>query len=205
MRTEWPCLEVFKEAGKSFGMTETVDFNTGNNEGIGYYDVSQREGWRLSSYAAFIKPNLSRSNLRVVSDATVSTLLVDEQAKTKTAGSTAAGTSAESSSLRCRGVAVLHEGKLKEFYATKDVILSAGSIGSVQILERSGIGRKDVLDRLDIPVVKQLEGVGENLQDHLQLRVVYKVSGLATLNTLYDSMLGKVRYDWLLAGTCQLC
>jgi choline dehydrogenase len=179
VRTEWPCLEVFKEAGMAYGISETPDFNTGNNEGIGYYDVSQRKGWRLSSYAAFIKPNLSRSNLHVVSEATVSTLRVDKNDS--------------SGQLHCRGVSVSHKGKLKEFHANKDVILTAGSIGSVQILERSGIGRRDVLERLGVPVVKQLEGVGENLQDHLQLRLVYKVTGLETLNTMYSSVLGKLK------------
>lgn len=186
VRTEWPCLEVWKESGKAFGISETVDFNTGDNEGIGYYDVSQRKGWRLSSYAAFIKPNLSRPNLCVMSDAIVSAVDIDRS-------DNESGTGIPSAELQCRGVTVMHRGQLKKIIARKDVILSAGAIGSVQILERSGVGRRDILEKLDIPVVKQLEGVGENLQDHLQLRVVYKVAGLETLNTLYDSVLGKIK------------
>ena len=179
VRTSWRCLEVFKEAAKAYGIAETDDFNTGNNEGIGYYDVSQRNGWRLSSYTAFIKPHLrTRPNLTVISDAHVNTLILDKD---------------DMGSLECKGVLAINEGKQKEYFANNEVILCAGSVGSVQVLERSGVGRGDVLSRLEIPMVKNLEGVGENLQDHLQIRLVYKVSGLETLNTMYNSILGKVK------------
>ena len=180
-RTNFDCLEVFRKACLAHGMKDTSDFNTGNNEGVGYFDFTQKDGWRLSSYAAFIKPHLNRRNLHVMSEAKVHNVIFDTNK------------SSDTEDIRCIGVKVNHEGKTKDILANKEVILSAGTIGSVQILERSGVGRKDILDKLEIPLVKQLEGVGENLQDHLQLRLVYKVSGLETLNTMYNSIIGKIR------------
>jgi choline dehydrogenase len=177
-RLKWDVLEVFKQAAVQSGVPLTNDFNRGNNMGVGYFDVNQRDGWRLSTYNAFVKDHkLHREKLVVKTNALVDTLVFDEKNKSK-----------------CVGVnAIVNHSKVK-YRATKEVILAAGSIGTVQILERSGIGREDVLKKCDIPVRQHLPGVGENLQDHLQLRTVFKISSkLKTLNTTANSLLGKAQ------------
>lgn len=171
-RLSWKVLDIFKQASVQSGIPETTDFNRGNNFGASYFEVTQKNGWRLNSARAFIKPAARRENLTLITGATVDKLLFN--------GS------------RCIGVQFMGGNKTHIAQANKEVLLSAGAIGSVQILERSGIGHEDRLKGLDIPVVKHLPGVGENLQDHLQIRMIYKVSGLRTLNKLASHIWGKL-------------
>ena len=175
-RLRWPIMDRFKDAAVEAGIPASDDFNRGDNFGVGYFDVSQRKGWRLNTSKAFLKDAMKRSNLTVVTEALVTKLKIDPNTK------------------NCYGVEYRKNGVVCESWITQngEVILSAGAIGSVQILERTGIGSAAHLNRLGIPVVADLPGVGENLQDHLQLRMVYKVSGIKTLNTKANSLFGRL-------------
>ena len=171
-RLQWKVLDVFKAAAIESGIPETADFNRGNNFGISYFEVTQKNGWRLNASRAFIKPAVRRGNLTLITGATIENLIFDGN--------------------RCVGINFLGGDKRHKAQANKEVLLSAGAIGSVQILERSGIGCAKRLEGLGISVVKNLPGVGENLQDHLQIRSVYKVNDLPTLNTLASKWWGKL-------------
>lgn len=175
-RLRWPVMDVFKEAAIQAGIPASDDFNRGDNFGVGYFDVSQRKGWRLNTSKAFLRDAARRPNLTVITEAIVDKLLIDPVTK------------------NCYGVQFIKEGRVTEARCTNsgEVILSAGAIGSVQVLERSGIGAANHLQQLNIPVMADLPGVGENLQDHLQLRMIYKVSGIKTLNTKANSLWGKL-------------
>jgi choline dehydrogenase len=177
-RLRWPIMDAFKEAAVEAGIPASDDFNQGDNFGVGYFDVSQRKGWRLNTSKAFLHDAVKRHNLTVVTEAIVDKLLINASKK------------------NCYGVQYIKDGKTTEVLCDitnqGEVILSAGSIGSVQILERSGIGSGAHLNKLGIPVIADLPGVGENLQDHLQLRMIYKVNGIKTLNTKSNSLLGKL-------------
>ena len=175
-RLRWPIMDRFKDAAVEAGIPASDDFNRGDNFGVGYFDVSQRKGWRLNTAKAFLKDATKRSNLTVITEAMVSKLIIDPDTK------------------NCDGVEYRQHGVATKalIHSGGEVILSAGSIGSVQILERSGIGAAAHLNQLGIPVVADLPGVGENLQDHLQLRMIYKVNGIKTLNTKANSLFGKM-------------
>lgn len=177
-RLRWPIMDIFREAAVQAGIPASDDFNQGDNFGVGYFDVSQRKGWRLNTSKAFLRDAAKRSNLTVFTEAMVNKLLIDPSSKS------------------CYGVQLIKDGKVTEVLCDTsrrgEVILSAGAIGSVQVLERSGIGSAAHLNQLGIPVMANLPGVGENLQDHLQLRMIYKVSGIQTLNTKANSLLGKL-------------
>ena len=171
-RLKWRVLDIFRGAAEQAGVPPVSDFNCGNNFGSSYFDVSQKNGWRLNASQAFIKPIRSRKNLTVLTGATIDRLVFNNQL--------------------CEGISFFYDGQQQTALADKEVLLSAGAIGSVQILERSGVGDEKRLQALSIPVVKHLPGVGENLQDHLQIRLVYKVSGLKTLNMLATRWWGKL-------------
>jgi choline dehydrogenase len=177
-RLRWPIMDIFKAAAVQAGIPASDDFNRGDNFGVGYFDVSQRKGWRLNTAKAFLKDAQQRPNLTVVTEAIVSKLIIDPSTK------------------NCLGVEYIQGGQTQQAHCAiergGEVLLSAGAIGSVQILERSGIGSAERLSALGIPVMSDLPGVGENLQDHLQLRMVYKVNGIATLNTKVHSWFGKI-------------
>ena len=177
-RLRWPIMDRFKEAAEQAGIPASEDFNRGDNFGVGYFDVNQRAGWRLNSSKAFLRDAAKRNNLTIITEAVVNKLKIDPLTKS------------------CYGVEYLKDGIASEALCNIDhdgeVLLSAGAIGSVQILERSGIGSAAHLSSLGIPVIADLPGVGENLQDHLQLRMIYKVDGIKTLNTKANSLFGKL-------------
>jgi choline dehydrogenase len=177
-RLRWPIMDVFKEAAVEAGIPASDDFNRGDNFGVGYFDVSQRKGWRLNTSKAFLRQAAKRPNLTVITEAMVNKLLIDPSSK------------------NCYGVQYVKDGKITDVLCNianqGEVILSAGAIGSVQVLEHSGVGSTAHLNKLGIPVIVDLPGVGENLQDHLQLRMIYKVNGIKTLNTKANSLLGKL-------------
>jgi len=177
-RLRWPIMDRFREAAVEAGIPASDDFNRGDNFGVGYFDVSQRAGFRLNTAKAFLKDAAKRSNLTVITEAVVTKLKIDPTTK------------------NCHGLEFLKDGTASEALCAiergGEVLLCAGSIGSVQILERSGIGAASHLSSLGIPVIADLPGVGENLQDHLQLRMVYKVNGINTLNTKANSWFGKI-------------
>jgi choline dehydrogenase-like flavoprotein len=156
------------DAAMEMGIRKIPDFNTGDNEGVGYFHVNQKRGRRWSSARGFLKPVLSRPNLRLEKDVLVDRLIVENG--------------------RTAGVRFIQSGEVVEARAKGEVILCAGSIGSVQVLHRSGIGPADWLAPLGIETVLDRPGVGRNLQDHLQQRAIYKVDGVRTLNETYYSL-----------------
>ena len=176
-RLRWNVLDSFSDAAVEMGINKTEDFNSGDNAGVGYFDVNQRSGWRWSTSKAFLRPVQSRPNLTVWTEAQVETLTFLTDAN---------GT------LRCSGVVVQHQGQSKVVLAGREVILSAGAVNSPQILQLSGIGPAALLKSHGIKVVVDAP-VGENLQDHLQIRAVFKVNGTRTLNTLANSLFGKAK------------
>ena len=170
-RVRWAVLDAFQKAAEEAGIPVTEDFNRGDNEGSAYFDVNQRSGIRWSSAKAFLKPARGRANLTVLTRAHARRLLIAEGAVT--------------------GVEFQHEGEVKTAHARRETVLCAGAIGSPHILELSGIGRPEILSKAGIEVVHASGNVGENLQDHLQLRLVYKVTGVPTLNEKASTLFGK--------------
>jgi choline dehydrogenase len=178
-RLRWDILDAFAQSAQQAGIPHTEDFNRGDNEGVGYFQVNQKSGWRWNTAKAFLRPICyGRPNFEMWTAAHVDRLLVNRQAD---------------GSKRCKGAQVWNGEEMVTVNATREVILSAGSIGSPQILQLSGIGPAALLQQHGIAVVHELSGVGENLQDHLQIRAVFKVSGVATLNTMANSWLGKLK------------
>ncbi|OYU10161.1 MAG: choline dehydrogenase [Comamonadaceae bacterium PBBC1] len=176
-RLRWDVLDAFAQAAQQAGIPATDDFNRGDNEGVSYFEVNQKNGWRWNTAKAFLRPTCyARPNFELWNKAQVAKLMLETQAD---------------GSQRCTGVRVWSGVEMVEVKATREVILSAGSIGSVQILQLSGIGPADLLKSKGVEVTHELPGVGANLQDHLQIRSVYKVKGTKTLNTMANSLLGK--------------
>lgn len=178
-RLKWQVLDDFATAAVEAGIPRTRDFNRGDNEGVDYFEVNQRSGWRWNTSKAFLRGAEKRDNLTLWHSTQVLGLELGR------GGETGGGQT------RCTGVRVERGGKAIRVPAGREVILSAGAIGSPQLLQLSGIGPGDLLREHDIPVVHDLPGVGENLQDHLQIRSVYRVKGARTLNTMANSLVGK--------------
>lgn len=172
-RLSWDILSAVQEGAKEFGIQPRADFNDGNNEGSGYFEVNQRNGVRWNTAKGFLRPAMKRPNLRVVTQAETRRLLLEGN--------------------RVTGVEFLRHGAVCHAAAGKEVLLAAGAINSPKILELSGIGRPEVLAQHGIAVHHALNGVGENLQDHLQIRTVYKVQNAKTLNTDANSFFGKAK------------
>ena len=170
-RLSWPILDAFRDAAEELGIPKTDDFNDGDNEGSGYFEVNQKGGLRWNTTKAFLRRAMKRGNLRVLTGAETERLEFDGKAVS--------------------GVRFRLGGRLCNARASREVVLSAGAINSPKILELSGIGRPEVLSALDIPVRHPLKGVGENLQDHLQIRTVFKIEGARTLNQLYHSLFSR--------------
>lgn len=170
-RLSWKILDAFRQAAQQADIPAIDDFNQGDNEGCAYFEVNQRRGVRWTSAKAFLHPVANRPNLTVLTGAQVERIVFNGR--------------------RADGISFLHEGHKKFARAKAEVILSAGSIGSAQLLQVSGVGPGALLQSLGIPVVHDLPGVGQNLQDHLQLRLIYKVQGAKTLNTMVGSLWGK--------------
>ena len=170
-RVRWAVLDAIAEAATQMGVPANADFNTGDNTGVGLFHVNQRRGRRWSAARGFLKPALKRPNLRLETGVLVEKILFD--------------------GARATGVRFSREGKTLGARAKGEVILCAGSIGSVQLLQLSGVGPGEWLGELGIPVVLDKRGVGRGLQDHLQQRAIFKVSGVRTLNTAYHSLIGR--------------
>jgi choline dehydrogenase len=178
-RLSWTILDAFRQAAEEAGIPPTDDFNRGDNFGCGYFEVNQRRGVRWNASKAFLRPIEERRNLRVVCHARVDRLLRADDGSGRVIG------------VECR--LGKGSGVSKRFLSRAEMVLAAGAVGSVQILQRSGIGPAPVLARAGVQVGTALAGVGENLQDHLQLRMIYKVSGVPTLNEQANSAWGRVR------------
>lgn len=167
-RLSWKVLDKIAEAANELGVSSVSDFNTGDNEGVGYFQVNQRQGVRVSAASAFLKPVMKRPNLRVETKVQTEKVLFEGN--------------------RAVGVRAHRDGASFDIKAKGEVILCGGSIGSTQILQLSGVGPAEWLSPLGIDVVRDTQGVGRNLQDHLQQRAIYKVSGIKTLNETYHAL-----------------
>ena len=178
-RLSWGVLDAFAQAAQQAGVPASADFNQGNNEGVGYFEVNQKSGWRWNTAQAFLRPTCyGRPNFELWTQAQVAKLVIETDAD---------------GGKRCTGVKVWDGHQLVTATATREVALSAGSIGSAQILQLSGIGAANSLKQNGVEVMHDLPGVGANLQDHLQIRSVYKVKHAKTLNTLANSWWGKAK------------
>ena len=177
LRVKWKALDEWIKAAGEIGIPNIEDFNTGDNFGTAYFHVNQRKGWRLSAYQAFISSILKeRPNLQVKTHTHVLNFyLIPQKVK------------------KCIGVRYIDSrtGRAGEIRVNREVILAAGSIGDVQILERSGVGQGEHLDSIGIDVYHELNGVGSNLHDHLQIRPHFSLEGLPTLNTTSATWYGK--------------
>ncbi|MGL4811774.1 MAG: GMC family oxidoreductase [Beijerinckiaceae bacterium] len=167
-RLSWELLDAIGDAAVEMGVPRLADFNTGDNEGVCYFHVNQKKGVRVSAATAFLKPVLNRPNLRLETGVHVERVLFDGR--------------------RATGVQFRQGGVKKVAHARGGVVLCAGAVGSPQILQLSGIGPGDLLQRHGIAPVREKPGVGCNLQDHLQQRMIYKVSGVKTLNETYYNL-----------------
>lgn len=178
-RLRWDILDAFAQAAQEAGIPHSTDFNRGSNEGVGYFQVNQKAGWRWNTAKAFLRPTcFGRPNFELWTGAQVARLLIE---------------STPEGGRRCTGARVWNGREMVEVRATREVILCAGAIGSPQILQLSGIGPAELLHAQGIEVQADLPGVGANLQDHLQIRAVFKINGAPTLNVLASSLVGKAR------------
>ena len=179
-RVRWKILDAWQIAAAQLGITPIEEFNRGDNAGSAYFHVNQRRGRRWSMADAFLHPVAHRSNLVVYKQSQAVKVLMDDEVRLDQR--CGAWTTAQ---YRAAGVRVLKDGQMVDVHARREVILSAGAIGSPHLMQVSGLGPADLLTGHQVPVVVDLPGVGENLQDHLQIRSVYRIKGAATVNTLY--------------------
>jgi choline dehydrogenase-like flavoprotein len=173
-RVRWAILDAVREAAAEIGIPPVDDFNRGDNFGSGYFQVNQKRGRRWSAARGFLKPVLSRPNLTLLTGVTVERIVVEGG--------------------RATGVTFTRDGARHTAHTEREIILSAGAVGTPQLLELSGIGAGERLAELGIPVVADLPGVGENLQDHLQLRLIFRIANARTLNADYRSL---IRRGWM--------
>ena len=178
-RLRWDILDAFAQAATQAGIPATEDFNGGNNEGVGYFEVNQRAGWRWNTAKAFLRPTCyGRPNFELWTGSQVQRLTLDRGVD---------------GALQCSGAVVMTPHGLESVALEPggEVLLAAGAVGSPQILQLSGIGPAGLMQQHGIKVQQELPGVGANLQDHLQIRAVFKVAGAKTLNTRAGSLFGK--------------
>ncbi len=176
-------IEAFISGARQIGVPRTDDFNGAAQEGAGYYQLTTHKGWRCSTAKAYLVPARHRPNLRIETDALATRLVFDGR--------------------RAVGVSYRQGGEMKTARCRAEVLLSAGSIQSPQLLQLSGIGPRALLERMGIPVVHELPGVGENLQDHLQIRLGYECSKPITTNDQLNSWFGQagMGLEWLMRRT----
>lgn len=176
-RLQWDILDAFRDAAAQVGIPKTDDFNRGDNEGSGYFEVNQKRGIRWNTAKAFLKTVARRGNLDIMTGCHVKRLRIESGAQGKV----------------CTGVEFTGGGREWFAEASRETLLTAGAVGSPQILQLSGIGPAALLQQYRIPVAVDAPGVGENLQDHLQLRMVFKIKGAKTLNMMAGNWFGKMK------------
>lgn len=172
-RLSWPILDAVREAAEELGVPKVDDFNTGDNEGSSYFEVNQKAGFRFNSVRAFLRPVRHRQNLRVLTGAHAERITFEGR--------------------RAAGLDLTLDGEPAHIDVAGELILSAGAIGTPQLLQLSGLGPAELLKRHGLEVLDDLPGVGDNLQDHLQIRTIFKISGTQTLNELQATWHGKAR------------
>ena len=193
-RIHLPLLDEFQNAAEEFGIPKTKDFNTGDNHGCGYFQVTEKDGFRCSTAVGYLNPIKKRQNLKIITHAHVKKINFENKI--------------------AKEVEYWQDNELIKVQANREIILSSGAIGSPQILQVSGIGSSEKLKDLGIDMVQDLKGVGENLHDHLMLRPVYKIKGLKSLNKKINSLFGNLmigleyifkRSGPMTMGASQLC
>ncbi|MDQ6215530.1 GMC family oxidoreductase [Achromobacter insolitus] len=180
IKTPHPLVEALIDAGQKLGLPRLQDFNGGDQEGVGYYQLTTRNGRRCSSAVAYLRPAQGRSNLRVETDAHAMAVLFEGR--------------------RACGVRYRRDGQVHTLRARREVVLCAGALQSPPLLQLSGVGPAALLRQFGIGVVRDLPGVGENLQDHLQIRLIYETTRPITTNDQLRSLFGRARMglEWLL-------
>jgi len=176
-RLSWQILDAFRDAAEQVGIPKVEDFNCGDNLGSSYFEVNQKRGIRWNTAKAFLRPASRRPNLTLMTGCHVEKLVIEQ-------GDNGAV---------CKGVIFTGGGTQWRAEAMRETLLTAGAVGSPQILQLSGIGDAQQLQQAGVQAVVDLPGVGANLQDHLQLRMVFKVIGAKTLNTMASNWFGKMR------------
>ena len=175
-RVNWEILDAWRDAAAEFGIPKIKEFNRGDNFGNAYFQMNQRRGVRWNATKAYLRPAENRPNLTVLSNVLVEKVELNNSSQRP----------------RATGVKIRRADKSSTiFKADQEVLLSAGAIGSPQILQLSGIGSSELLGSRNVPMRVDLRGVGENLQDHLQVRSVYQVENTVTLNQKAGSLIGK--------------
>lgn len=175
-RLRWDILDAFAQAAQQAGVPAQEDFNRGDNEGVGYFEVNQKGGWRWNTAKAFLRPVRGRANLSVWTGAKVERLQIEAKG---------------AEGLACTGAHLVRGRERILARARREVVLSAGAIGTPQLLQLSGVGPGSLLQRHQVAVLRDARGVGANLQDHLQLRAVFKIGRGKTLNTMASSVWGR--------------
>ncbi len=173
-RISWEILDAFQDAAEQAGIPKVDDFNRGDNEGCGYFHVNQRSGVRWNTAKGFLHPVMNRANLTVATNAQVKWLTMQGR--------------------RVTGVTYVRDGAQTTAPVRREVVMAAGSIGTPQILQLSGIGPAGLLNQVGVTVLHDLRGVGENLQDHLQVRCAFKVHGVKTMNERYQSLMQRAGF-----------
>lgn len=171
-RLSWDVLDAFRQAAAETGIESIADFNGGDNEGCSYFQVNQKRGVRWNASKAFLRPIAHRQNLTILTGVEASRLELDNG--------------------RATAVLAQFQGREQRFKARREIVLCCGAIGSPTLLQRSGIGPRALLKQLGIGVRHELPGVGANLQDHLQLRLIYRIGSGRTLNQMVSSVWGKM-------------
>tara|TARA_B100001057_G_scaffold263094_1_gene263256 strand:+ start:291 stop:1886 length:1596 start_codon:yes stop_codon:yes gene_type:complete len=193
-RIKLDLLEKFMDAAEEKGIPKVDDFNTGNNFGCGYFQVTEKNGLRCSAAVGYLNPVKKRNNLKIETNCHVKNINFEGK--------------------KASSVSYWKENEIFTVSANKEIILSAGSIGSTQILQTSGIGNGNTLSKLGINVIKELKGVGQNLQDHLMFRPVYRIKNIKSLNKKINSLFGNIliglefifnRSGPMTMGASQLC
>ncbi|MBA58657.1 MAG: choline dehydrogenase [Gammaproteobacteria bacterium] len=173
-RVNWEILDAWREAARESGIPKIREFNRGDNFGSAYFQMNQNRGTRWNARKAFLDPAKKRKNLTIITEAQVEKL----------------GFKKTLSGIRCKDLSVITRSGKETFHARKEIILSAGAIGSPQILQLSGVGPANILEQNGVKTNLNLEGVGGNLQDHLQIRTIFKVQNTVTLNQKVNSLVG---------------
>ncbi|WP_020594542.1 GMC family oxidoreductase [Kiloniella laminariae] len=171
-RLSWEILDGFLDAAVETGIPRSQDFNRGNNEGVGYFEVTQKKGFRFSAARAYLHPVMGRKNLTVLTGAEVQKIELEGK--------------------KARALSLTVKGENARVSAGREIILSAGAVASPVLLQTSGIGPGELLKQNGVEVLHDLPGVGQNLQDHLQIRTVFRVSGVKTLNEMSHSLFSKI-------------
>jgi choline dehydrogenase len=193
-RIKLPLLNEFQNAAEEFGIPKIKDFNTGDNHGCGYFQVTEKDGFRCSTAVGYLNPIKKRLNLKIITKAHVKKINFENKV--------------------AKQVEYWIENQLFTVSANKEIILSSGAIGSPQLLQVSGIGNSNKLKKLGIEIVHELNGVGENLQDHLMFRPIYKIKNIKSLNKKINSLFGNLligleyifnRSGPMTMGASQLC